>query len=75
MWKIKKYRIVQSGNIFYPQWRYSLFNWFNYYKELDGYCHYRVVKFDSYSKAKMFIESNELRYYKVELEDEAHIKD
>ena len=75
MWNLKKYRVVQSGNIFYPQWRYSLFNWFNYYKNLDGYSHYQIVKFDSYSKAKEFIESNELRYYEVELEYETSIKD
>jgi len=62
--KFKKYRIIQAGDLFYPQWKIG-FIWRFYllikYDILDN------VKFNTYDKAIKFIEKNEVREYAYKL--------
>ena len=63
--KLKKYRVIQAGDLFYPQWKIG-FIW-RFYSKLIAYDMLDNIKFDTYNKAVAFIEANEIRKYPYKL--------
>lgn len=57
---MKKYRILQAGDMFYPQWRY-IFGWFSFYKELVGYDLYNIVVFKSKVHAQDYLDCSAIK--------------